>query len=177
MILLWEFFTPTLADGLHRSLSDSKSPRVSRDPLRIQANLSNAVVWMFSTCPQISKSSSPFTISLGFVPRAPIKTGITVTFLFYSFFSYLAGSKYLSLFSPSFIFTLWSSPFGRFFSYFLLSLGLVVWLWLGEPFVLLFYSFESFSHYYYNHHLFVCMLVCLFVCSLCFLLLSSHINH
>ena len=43
------------------SLSDSKSPQVSRTLLSIQAVLNNAVVWMVSTRPPTSKSSSPFT--------------------------------------------------------------------------------------------------------------------
>ena len=45
----------------HRSLSDSKSPQVSRTLLRILADLNNAVVWMVSTRPLIFKSSSPCT--------------------------------------------------------------------------------------------------------------------
>ena len=43
------------------SLSDNKSPQVSRTLLSIQANLNNAVVQMISTCSRIPKSSSPFT--------------------------------------------------------------------------------------------------------------------
>ena len=44
----------------HWSLSDSKSPQVSRTLLSILAVLNNAVVWMVSTRPPTSKSSSPF---------------------------------------------------------------------------------------------------------------------
>ena len=44
----------------HRSLSDSKSPQVSRALLSILADLNNAVVWMVSTRPFISKSSDSF---------------------------------------------------------------------------------------------------------------------
>ena len=43
----------------------------------------------------------------GAVPSAPITIDITVTFMLHSFFSSLAKSKYLSLFSLSFSFTLW----------------------------------------------------------------------
>ena len=43
----------------HRSLSDSKSPQVSRTLLCILAVLNNAVVWMVSTRPRTSKSSGP----------------------------------------------------------------------------------------------------------------------
>ena len=56
----------------HRSLSDSKSPQVSRTLLSILAVLTNAVVWMISTRPCISKSSNPFIDPLLTVPRAPI---------------------------------------------------------------------------------------------------------
>ena len=42
-------------------LSDSKSPQVSRTLLTILAVLNNAVVWMVSTRPTASKSSSPFS--------------------------------------------------------------------------------------------------------------------
>ena len=41
----------------HWSLSDSKSPQV---PLTLPSILNNAVVWMVSTHPFISNSSSPF---------------------------------------------------------------------------------------------------------------------
>ena len=45
----------------HRSLSDSKSPQVSRTLHIIQAVLNDAVVWMVSTRPTTSKSSRPFS--------------------------------------------------------------------------------------------------------------------
>ena len=53
----------------------------------------------------ISKSSSAFTSFLEIVPSATI----TVIFMFQFFFSSLAKCKYVSLFSFSFIFTLWSA--------------------------------------------------------------------
>ena len=74
----------------HWSLSDSKSPQVSRTLLSILADHNNAVVWMVSTCPFISKSSSPFINPLVTVPRAPITIAINVTFMFHSFFNSLA---------------------------------------------------------------------------------------
>ena len=40
----------------YRSLSDSKSPQLSRTLLSILADLNNAVVWTVSTRPVISKS-------------------------------------------------------------------------------------------------------------------------
>ena len=86
----------------HRSLSDCKFPQVSRALLSILANLNNALVWKVFTHPLISKSSSPCTNLLVTIPRAPIITGITVTFMFYSFFNSLVRSRYLSFFSFSF---------------------------------------------------------------------------
>ena len=53
------------------SLSDSKSPQVSRILLRILAVLSNAVIWIVSTRPPTSKLSRPLVI----VPKAPITVG------------------------------------------------------------------------------------------------------
>ena len=93
----------------HWSLSDSKSPQVSRTRLRILAVLGNAVVWIVSTRPPTSKSSRPFNNPLVIVPNAPITIGTIVTFLFHSFFNSLARSRYLSFFLLSFRFLLWSA--------------------------------------------------------------------
>ena len=93
----------------HWSLSDSKSPQVSRTLLSILAILNNAVVWMVSTRPPTSKSASPFNNPLVTVPKAPIAIGIIVTFMFHSFFNSLARSRYLSFFSHSFSFILRSA--------------------------------------------------------------------
>ena len=90
-------------------LIDSKSPQVSRTLLSILAVLNNAVVWMVSTRPPTSKSSSPFSNPLVTVPNAPITIGIIVTCMFRSFFNSLTRSRYLSLFAHSFSFILWSA--------------------------------------------------------------------
>ena len=97
----------------HWSLSGSKFPQVSWTLQSILADLNNAVFWMVSTRPLISKSFSPFINPLVTVPRAPITTGIYVTFMFYSFFNSLARSRYL-FFLLSFNFTLWSSGTAKF---------------------------------------------------------------
>ena len=68
------------------SLSDSKSPQVSRTLLSILAVLSNAIVWMVSARPPTSKSSRPFSNPLVTVPNAPITIGKIVTRMFHSFF-------------------------------------------------------------------------------------------
>ena len=72
----------------HWSLSDSKSPQVSWTLLSILIDLNNAIVWMLSPRSLISKSSSPCTNPLQTVSSAPITNGITVTFMFNSFFQF-----------------------------------------------------------------------------------------
>ena len=86
----------------HRSLSDSKSPQVSRTLLSILAVLSNAVIGIVSTRPQTSESSRPFNKPLVIVLKAPITIGTIVTFMFHSFFNSLARSGYVSFLSHSF---------------------------------------------------------------------------
>ena len=95
--------------GFHWRLNDSKSPQYSTTLLSILAILNNAVVLMVSTRAPTSKSSRPFNYPLVTVPKAPITIGIIVTFIFHSFFNSLARSRYLSLFSHSFSFILWSA--------------------------------------------------------------------
>ena len=133
----------------HWSLSDSKSPQVSRTRLRILAVLSNGIVWIVSTRPPTSKSSRPFNNPLVIVPNAPITIGTIVTFMFHSFFNSLARSRYLSFFSLSFRFILWSAETGKstilqilfffffffFFFFCWLLWGLVFWLGLCDLFV------------------------------------------
>ena len=94
---------------LHWSLSDSKSPQVSRTLLSILTVLNNAVVWMVSTRPPTSKFFSPDSNPLDTVPNAPITIGIIVTCMFHSFFNSIARSRYLSFFSHSFSFILGSA--------------------------------------------------------------------
>ena len=93
----------------HWSLSDRKSPQDSRSRLRILAVLSHAVIWIVSTRSPTSKSSRPFNNPLVTVPKVPITIGINVTSMFHSFFHPLARSRYLSFFSHSFSFILWSA--------------------------------------------------------------------
>ena len=64
---------------------------------------------MVSSRSPTSRSSRPFNNPLVTVPKAPITIGIIVTFMFHSFFNSLARSRYLSIFSHSFSFILWSA--------------------------------------------------------------------
>ena len=107
--LIKSFSHPFYLMVFHWSLSDRKSPQVSRTLFSILAVLNNAVVWMVSTRPPTSKSSSPFYNPFVSVPKASITIGTIVTFLFHSFFNSLARSRYLSFFSHSFSFILWSA--------------------------------------------------------------------
>ena len=68
---------------------------------------------MVSTRPPTSKSSSPFNNPLVTVPKVPITIGIIDTFMFHSFFSSLARSRYLSHFSHSFRFIQWSAGIAK----------------------------------------------------------------
>ena len=90
------------------SVSDSKSLQVFRTLLTILAKFDNTAVWVISTRRLILKSSNHFINHMSIVASAPITTGNTDTFMFQSFFSSLARLRYLSLFSLSFNFTLWS---------------------------------------------------------------------
>ena len=71
---------------LHWSFSGNKSPQVSWTLLSILAVLNNVVVWVVSSRPPTSKSSSPFSNPLVTVSNAPITIGIIVTGLFHSLF-------------------------------------------------------------------------------------------
>ena len=68
----WEFSTSALVDDFHWSLSDSKSPQVSRILLNTLADLKNAVGWTVFTRFVISKSSSPCTNSSVTIPKTNI---------------------------------------------------------------------------------------------------------
>ena len=122
----------------HWSLSDSKSLQASRTLLSILAVLNNVAVWVVSTRPPTSKSSSPFSNPLVTVTNAPITIGIIITCIFHNFSNPLVRSRYLSFFSHSFSFILWSAGTANstilqilFFCW--LFLGLVFWPRLGDP--------------------------------------------
>ena len=82
----------------HWSLSDSKSPQISRTRLRILAVLSNAVAWIVSTRPPNFKSSRPFNNPFVIVLNAPFTIGTIVTFMFHSFFQFSSKVEVIILF-------------------------------------------------------------------------------
>ena len=90
--------------AFHWSLSDCKFPADSRPLFSIRADLNNVVVWFFLwfTYPSIF-----FSKILRTVPSAPTIISIVVIFMLHRFFISLAISKYLFIFSLSFIFTQW----------------------------------------------------------------------
>ena len=122
----------------HCSICKSKFPQISRTLLSILDNLNNEVVRMVSIHPPISYSSGLLTKPWEIVPSARVIIGITATFMFHSS---LASSKYLSLFSFTLIFPLYSTGTAgstiqevHFFSC-KLSLNLVFWSGLGDVLV------------------------------------------
>ena len=105
----------------HWSLSDSKSPQISRTILSILIDLYSGVVRMFFTRLLIAKSSSFFTRPLGIVPSAPITIGITGAYIFHCFFLILWQGLF-SLFFFLFLFCCCCFYFKFFFT--LLSVGM-----------------------------------------------------
>ena len=94
------------------SPSNSKSPLFFRTQLSCLADVKTAVVWMVSYLLRIFNCSSPLSKCSGAVMSAPTTVGKAVNLIFHSFYFYfssLARSKYLSIFSISFVFSLWSS--------------------------------------------------------------------
>ena len=117
------------------SLSDSMSPQVSRTLLNILADLNNEAIWLFSTRPLISESSWHFINHLVTVLKSPITIRIIVTFIFHNSFSSPARSRYLSFFSLSFNFTLWSETTATstiLDALFFIIQGLDVWPRIGD---------------------------------------------
>ena len=93
---------------LQWSFSDSNSPQLPRTLLTILALRNNVVVWMIPLVRQLSSPAIPLT-PLVTVTNALITIGMIVTCIFHSFFNSLARSRYLSFFSHSFSFILWSA--------------------------------------------------------------------
>ena len=89
----------------HWSLSDTKTPEVSRNILSILAVFNNVVVWMVSTRLSNSKSFRPFNNPLACVAKALITIGTVVNLIFHSFFFQFSSKfKVLILLFPFFQF-------------------------------------------------------------------------
>ena len=144
IVTLLEFFTPALANGFSVKFEWQQVSLSFLAPLSILADLNNAVGWMVSTCPLISKSSSPCINPLMSVPRGPITLGITITFIFHSLFNSLARFWYLSFFLLSFNLTLYSAGTAK------STIQLVLFLLL--LLLLLLFTLCEFSHYYYYYY-------------------------
>ena len=123
----------------HWSLSDNKSPQVSRTLFNILAVFNNLVVWIVSTRLPTSRSSSPFSNPLITVPNVPITIGIIFTFMFHRFFQFPGKFEVLILLFTFFQFYSMVSRDSKvdYFAYSLffcwLLLGLVFWPWVGDP--------------------------------------------
>ena len=122
----------------HWNLSGRKSRQVSRTLLSILAVLNNAVVWMVSTRPPTSKSSSPFSNPLVTFLNAPVTIGIIITCMFHSFFQFPSKVEVPILLFTFFLFysvISRDSKVDNFASplFCWLLLGLVFWSILGDP--------------------------------------------
>ena len=78
------FFTPALVGG--PLLEFEWQSQISRTLLSILVDFNNAVIWVVSILPLISCSSCIFSKPLWGVPCTPTAIGLTVTFMFHSFF-------------------------------------------------------------------------------------------
>ena len=151
---LREFFTSALADGLSLELSERKSPQVSRTRLSILVVLNNAVVWVVSTRPPTSKSSSFFSYPLVTVPKTSVTIGIIINFKFHSFSNSLVRSRYLSFFSHSLSFIVVSRDrkvdnFANFLFFFFFFVFLVIIIWSCLLAEIRWSMCMSYFYYYY----------------------------
>ena len=100
---------------------------------------------MVFTRPPTSKSSSPFSNPLVTIPNAPITIGIIVTWMFHSFFISLARSRYLSFFSLSFRFILWSAGPAKSTIW-----QILIFCWLLLNLVLIWYNCHCMLYSFFN---------------------------
>ena len=157
--------------------NDSKSPQVSRTLLSILANFNDSVVWMISYF-QVHQSLYQ---SFGDCTKITNQNWYNHHFHFHSlfFFSSLARTRYLSFFSPSFDFTLWSAGTAKFtirsVLFFLpLLVSRIFFRWFGKCCFFLYYlvlscylfSLPTFgSNFYFSLWVVLFVLVVLFFAS------------
>ena len=104
------------------------------------------VVWIVSTHPLISKSSSLYTNPLVTVLRAPSTIGITVTFMFHRIFQFRSKVFiFLSAFFPFYsVVSRNNKVHNSVSSLFLSFQGLVVWPRLGDFYLIITENFVRF---------------------------------
>ena len=135
---------------------------------------------MISTRSLISDTFIPCTNLWVTVIREPVTTDRTATFMHLFFFNSLAKSKYLSFFSLSFSFALWSAGTENstiqqvaLLLFLLTNYSLVVWPRLGDLFVSqnprgVCVSFSSTDSGFSIYHLFVLLLLIILLLSINF---------
>ena len=106
---LLEFFTSALTDGLTLEFEWQQVSSSLQDSSQDSAALSNAVVRIVSTRPPISKSSRPFNNSFCYCAKRTNHNWHNRYFHVPQLFQFSSNSKFLSFFSLSFRFILWSA--------------------------------------------------------------------
>ena len=94
---------------LHCRLSDNKTPQISRTLLGILTNLNDVVVWMVVSLLLISSPQVAVSIFLSLYRVHQLQLVLLSLPCSIGFFSSLTRSRYLSLFSLSFSFNLWTA--------------------------------------------------------------------
>ena len=100
-VTMWQSVSVSISPLTHNQHQPFRNPFENK-VLEVYFYICKRIVvsWLYNTCTS--------TKHLVTVPSEPSTIGITVTFMFYIFFIAVARSSYLSLFSRSFSFTLWS---------------------------------------------------------------------
>ena len=106
-------------------LGDNGSSQVSWTLLCIIFDLNYNVVWMVTARPRIFNYFCSLFKPLGIVSSTSVTTGITVLLMFPNAFRSKARSKYLFLFSITWIFIKWSTGTEMSLCYHWLSLALI----------------------------------------------------
>ena len=111
----------------HWSLSDSKSPEVSKTLLSTLANLGNAVVWMVLILFLISNSFSLSSKTFRALSSAPITIHITDSLIFHSFLVLCQGPSTCLSFCFLFLFSdqseVWNPVDCKFFLFLLITIS------------------------------------------------------
>ena len=123
--LYYSFSYQHLPMVFHRSLKDSKSPQVSRTLLSIMANRNNDVFGWFLLV--ILFPSPLLLVPILLLSRVVITIGITVTFMFHSFFQF--SNKVLLLILLYAFFQFYSGQQTRQFSIITIIIIIIIYSW------------------------------------------------